>query len=200
MREDTNRARQAIQTRTKILDIALNMIKEYGYDNIGIKQISEAAGVSTGAFYHHFQSKDGIIIAAYTECDNYFKTKVIGKLQADNFFDKILEYIDHQMIYAVEFGVELITQVYKAQINHGTNFFLSEVRTLPDGLNELIREAQLNNVIDKDIDSLDMALELLLISRGVIYNWCQMKGNYDLQLKCRNIIKRHLHCYFNNKN
>jgi AcrR family transcriptional regulator len=45
------------ETRAQILRAAEKMFALHGYDGTGVAEICEAAGVSKGAFYHHFSSK-----------------------------------------------------------------------------------------------------------------------------------------------
>ncbi|MGE5222235.1 MAG: TetR/AcrR family transcriptional regulator [Omnitrophica WOR_2 bacterium] len=45
------------ETRTHILEAALQLFSQHGYDATGIAEVCQAAGVSKGAFYHHFPSK-----------------------------------------------------------------------------------------------------------------------------------------------
>ena len=44
--------------RDKVLDTALELFSERGYFNTSVHDIRRAAGVSTGAIYHHFQNKE----------------------------------------------------------------------------------------------------------------------------------------------
>ncbi len=48
------------ETREHILCAAEKMFAQHGYDGTGVAEICEAAGVSKGAFYHHFPSKHAV--------------------------------------------------------------------------------------------------------------------------------------------
>ena len=50
-------------TRTELLDRALDLFAAYGYDGVGVQQISSAAGVTKPTLYHHFGSKRGLLEA-----------------------------------------------------------------------------------------------------------------------------------------
>ncbi|GLQ24246.1 TetR family transcriptional regulator [Algimonas ampicilliniresistens] len=52
------------QTRARILDAASQSFRGKGYSGTGVDGIAKAAGVTSGAFYAHFGSKDGAFEAA----------------------------------------------------------------------------------------------------------------------------------------
>ncbi|MCA3264091.1 MAG: TetR/AcrR family transcriptional regulator [Telmatospirillum sp.] len=50
--------------RDKILDAALSVIRTKGYSATTVDDLCAAAGVTKGAFFHHFESKDALGVAA----------------------------------------------------------------------------------------------------------------------------------------
>ncbi len=46
-----------------MLDVASQLFSKYGYDATGVAEICQAAGLSKGAFYHHFPSKQAAFMA-----------------------------------------------------------------------------------------------------------------------------------------
>lgn len=53
---------RAIETRTRILQAAEERFALEGYDATGVAEICKEAGVSKGAFYHHFDSKQEVFL------------------------------------------------------------------------------------------------------------------------------------------
>jgi len=51
-------------SRTRLLDAALYVIRAKGYTATRIEDICEAAGVTKGSFFHHFKSKEELALAA----------------------------------------------------------------------------------------------------------------------------------------
>lgn len=50
--------------RTRLLDAALGVIREKGFAAASVDDICRAAGVTKGAFFHHFRSKEDLAVAA----------------------------------------------------------------------------------------------------------------------------------------
>jgi len=49
--------------RDEILDVAERLIRTRGYDSMGVQDIQDELGVSRGAIYHYFNSKEAILEA-----------------------------------------------------------------------------------------------------------------------------------------
>ena len=59
------RTEKAEATRGRLIEIAGSLFAERGYENTSIEDVLEQAGVSKGALYHHFPSKDVLFEAVY---------------------------------------------------------------------------------------------------------------------------------------
>ncbi len=54
--------KRSLETQEKILAAANTLFSTNGYDRTGVSQICQTAGVSKGAFYHHFPSKHSVFM------------------------------------------------------------------------------------------------------------------------------------------
>ena len=54
--------KRSLETQERILAAANTLFSSNGYEKTGVSQICQAAGVSKGAFYHHFPSKHNIFM------------------------------------------------------------------------------------------------------------------------------------------
>ncbi|MFD6156702.1 TetR/AcrR family transcriptional regulator [Nocardia sp. NPDC060256] len=55
------RERKKAQTRTALADAALRLFLEHGYDQVGVKDVAEAADVSVTTLFKHFPSKEALL-------------------------------------------------------------------------------------------------------------------------------------------
>ena len=82
--------------RTKLLDAALGLIRAKGYSATSVDDLCAAAGVTKGAFFHHFATKEALAVAAAG-----YWSEVTGALFAAAPYhdhadplDRVLGYID----------------------------------------------------------------------------------------------------------
>ncbi len=54
------------KSRDKLLDAALSLIREKGYAATSVEDLCAKAGVTKGAFFHHFTTKEALGVAAAT--------------------------------------------------------------------------------------------------------------------------------------
>jgi AcrR family transcriptional regulator len=57
-------------TRQKLLDAAIDLFSEVGYAAAGLGEIIERAGMTKGALYHHFDSKEALATAIIEQGTN----------------------------------------------------------------------------------------------------------------------------------
>jgi AcrR family transcriptional regulator len=50
------------QTRKSIIKAGLKLFKKSGFASTAVKDIAEQAGVTKGAFYHHFETKEDLLL------------------------------------------------------------------------------------------------------------------------------------------
>jgi TetR/AcrR family transcriptional repressor of nem operon len=82
--------------RTKLLDDALSVIRTKGYSATSVDDLCSAAGVTKGAFFHHFKSKDELAVAAagyWSEMTGGFFASAPYHAHADP-LERVLGYID----------------------------------------------------------------------------------------------------------
>ena len=58
---------RAEETRRRILEAALELFRERGFDATSTRQIAQRAGVANGAAYYYFRSKEEMVLAFYLD-------------------------------------------------------------------------------------------------------------------------------------
>jgi AcrR family transcriptional regulator len=63
--------KRSLETRQRIMEAALDCFARDGYTAAGVAEICKKAGISKGAFYHHFPTKQAVFLALL---QNWLKT------------------------------------------------------------------------------------------------------------------------------
>ncbi|WP_063051359.1 TetR/AcrR family transcriptional regulator [Nocardia arthritidis] len=66
----TMRAARAAETRQRLLDAAVELFSEHGYDEVAVADIAKNAGVAHGLLFHYFGNKRGVYLAALREASH----------------------------------------------------------------------------------------------------------------------------------
>ncbi len=56
-------------TRTRIISATMKAVRQYGLEGMRVQNVSDLAGISPGALYRYFESKDQLIVECFTYVD-----------------------------------------------------------------------------------------------------------------------------------
>lgn len=173
----TKRKVQAEKTRNKIYDVSIRLMKKSGFDNVTIEDISKKAGVSVGAFYHYFASKNDIFNEIYNQGDYYFEKTVAPNLKDGSSNEKIIRFFKYYAEFNLKNGLDFTKQLYNSQ----NKLFIKKNRYIQILLQNIIAEGQVKNEISNKMSPEEITDFLFISVRGIIYDWCLHEGDYDLE-------------------
>ena len=182
----SSRKQQALETKTRIYQTALSLMEKKNYQSITIEEISKSAGVSVGAFYHYFKSKNDIFFEIYQEADRYFEEYVAMELKAAPGQPRILEYFAHYAEYCQRVGLDTVKSLY----NPDNKLFIRYDRFMLQLLKQVVNEAQTEQLLTVDLSAQQITEYLLIAARGVVCDWCLHDGLYDLSGMMQQYITR----------
>ena len=182
----TKRQIQALHTKNKIYDTAIELMKEKDYQDIKIEEICSKAEISVGAFYHYFSSKNDFLTEMYSRADHYFQQEVGTHLTSVHTLDMIVEYFDLYAQYNEMIGISTMKQLY-----HSNNrLFIQKGRAMQTILQNIISKGQQASEVSSSMTSEDITEYLFISARGVIYDWCLHDGNYSLPEKMKQYMEK----------
>ena len=88
-------ARDGTATRQKILDAGQKLLLEQGYGGMTVDQVIEAAGITKGAFFYHFKSKNElaqVLLQRYVETDDDILHDLVKRAEGLN-HDPLQQYL-----------------------------------------------------------------------------------------------------------
>jgi TetR/AcrR family transcriptional repressor of nem operon len=123
-------SQQAVQaspsggTRSKLLDAAFSIIRRKGYAATSVDELCARAGVTKGAFFHHFPSKDSLAVAALNQW-TIMSTALFDSAPYHRFddpLDRVLGYLDFRKAMlrceVAEFSCLAGTMVQETFVTH----------------------------------------------------------------------------------
>lgn len=67
-------------TKTRILQVSLNLFSEMGFEKTSIREIAKGVGIKGPSIYNHFISKDEILKSIFSESTTFtFKSMLVNK-------------------------------------------------------------------------------------------------------------------------
>ncbi|WP_435988773.1 TetR/AcrR family transcriptional regulator [Sulfitobacter sp. SH24] len=96
MPRPTKKSPERGDARTRFLEAARNVIRRKGFAATSVEDLCQSAGVTKGAFFHHFKSKDALGVAAA----NFWAATTSALFasapyhQPDDPLDRVLAYLD----------------------------------------------------------------------------------------------------------
>ncbi|WP_078427673.1 TetR/AcrR family transcriptional regulator [Alkalihalobacterium alkalinitrilicum] len=180
----TARQKQALKTRKALLDSALRLFKEKGFDEVHVEEIAKEAGTSKGSFYTYFKSKDAVILEQYKDIDETYLS-VYHKLPKDMLAtEKIRVILSEGINIFIDLGFEFVTIVAKSQLDPKTTpYIFTGDRTVNQLILQIVTEGQARGEIRDDMTNEEVAEMILCFYRGIYIEWCYFSGNFDILSK-----------------
>lgn len=161
----------ARQRADRILDAAARLIEHYGYDKTTVSDIAAEAGVSKGAIYLHWKSKDDLFEALLLRESMHVLEEMIQHIEAHPESGTIFGLFQYGIISIVHNPlIHALTTRDARVLGDWARRAASSPMMNEGGLfrRELVRQLQAANVIRSDLDGDVIAYILALIRYGFL--------------------------------
>jgi TetR/AcrR family transcriptional repressor of nem operon len=146
-RKRDSRASAKAETHDRIVSVAAQAIRRSGYDGTGVADIMKKAGLTHGAFYAHFASREAMLAEAARKASadsTAAMTRVVAKGPPDRALVSVLSaYLSKEHLERVEIGCPLAAlgsetwrqtpEVRRVATQHIKELVDLVARQLPDG-------------------------------------------------------------------
>jgi len=72
--------RKSEETRARILDAALAIFRERGFEHATMREVAKGAGMAVGASYYYFDSKEALVLAFYERAQAEMAPAIVAAL------------------------------------------------------------------------------------------------------------------------
>lgn len=153
----------------RILDAAAKLFAHYGYDKTTVSDIAEEAGISKGAVYLHYKSKEDLFDALILHEGERLLDILLARVEADPEAGSIVSLYWHSIMAAYEspLMLALMRQDTKVIGDMSRRMNSATMRVQGDFIrHELVAQLQAANVIRPDLDANVIAYVMALIKYG----------------------------------
>ncbi len=157
------------EREARILDAATQLIVRYGYDKTTVSDVAREAGVSKGAIYLHYNSKEDVFVAAMEREMQRYATDFIARLQADpdagsfgSIFKHVLGAMQNNALITALYTQDLRVMGTLAKKN-------PEAFNMKEAVNtDLIRAMQAVGAVREDVDPAVVGRIINVMSYGLV--------------------------------
>ncbi len=192
--------------RAKLLDAALGVIRAQGYSATSVDDLCAAAGVTKGAFFHHFKSKEALGVAAadfWSETTDTLFAAAPYHAHEDP-LDRLLAYIDFRKDLVAgdipDFTCLVGTMVQEA---YGASEGIRDACWRSIGGHAQTLEADIAAAIKQyGVDGTWTAKSLALYTQATIqgaFILAKAKGEEGVALDCIDHLRRYVELLFHRK-
>lgn len=183
------RKEQAEESKNRIYDTAIGLFRELGFEETSIKEIVSRSGVSVGAFYHHFGSKEGVLEENFRRADEAFRHLAHEELPAGTATERVAAYMArYAMLVVNDTGLELCKRLY-TPLN---KLFVRPGRYMQTELADIIDAGIAGGEIVTDLTGAEACEFLFIGARGLVFHWCLKEGSFDIVAAMRTYTLRTL--------
>lgn len=171
-----------------IIDTAISLFKEQGYQNVSVNKICKAADVPRSSFYTLFSSKKDIInyIVSVKGLDQ--STVFQDFVSSTNDFERMWNLCDHYLVLAEDFGPMLTGSLLSIEMDDPLGIY-EGVHSIDNWLIKLMKNCQKLGIIRCDTPAEVMIPITDSLVFQVIYDWCRRKGSFPLKETARSYLE-----------
>lgn len=175
--------RKTKNTKGKIITAAWKLFYEQGYDDTTIEEIIDESGTSKGSFYHYFEGKDALLSSLSCLFDDKYDELKQQLTDDANAFDTLI-FLNRELFGMIDNGVniDLLTKLFSTQLTtKGERHLMDNSRVYFKLLRKIVSEGQKKGELTDSMTASEIVRYYAMCERGIMYDWCLMKGGYSLK-------------------
>ena len=192
LRKDVKTPVKSEETRMRILNAALDLFREKGFEATTMREIAIRAGVATGAAYYYFASKDSIVFAFYRQAAEEMTPQLLEVLeQTTDIHKRLAGILEVKLSYFEPSRRLLGALAAHSDPAHPLSPFSHETGEIREHDIDLFRRAisESRLRVTEDLNAILPRL-LWMYQMGIILYWIHDRSPH--QTKTRALIKKSL--------
>ena len=182
MEYQQRRKEQARHTEQAILQAAMELSRQKSFDKVSVRDICQRAGITTGAFYHHFRSKEELLLKGFSPMDQYMEQALAGHAD-DGPEERLRRLLTSYAAFMESLGWELVARYYQQRLGAPPSHSIDPRRYTHRTMLECLRQCKAQGRFPSGCTPEWLADFLFRHFRGVVIDWVIHQGDYSLLSK-----------------
>jgi TetR/AcrR family acrAB operon transcriptional repressor len=170
---------KAANTKRDLLDTALTIFSQKGYESTRLEDIAKEAGVTRGAIYHHFGNKAELYVALIDQASGQGEKLVQQAVEKGGKFEDIISYILNSYFNLLEddcrFRDVVALTLSNMWVSHDLKGLAQkrydEAGILVENISRFFKTAIMNGQLRSDLDPDAAARALIAYQNGLAMLW-----------------------------
>lgn len=181
----TQKQVQGEQTRQRIIEAAIQLFARKGFYSTSIADLAQATGLTKGALYHHFESKDDLLFAVIETVRELWRDTVVHDvLKAGNALDRLVVLFEnHARLISEHETLCLVLGGLVMEMDGANPTFMGTLQEIFADLTifieHIIEKGQKSGEVRPDLDARLAALNIVGMLEGSAIPWILNRGEID---------------------
>lgn len=178
------------ETKEKIIQRSLELIKKNGYDQVTINDICEASGISKHTFYYYFKSKEEVLMRFFHVPYDLTTKRMTDIIAMDSPVQQYWHIIEPRIQHFCNLGALIVKQVLITNLQREVGTFRQDKskEALCNLEQDLITKGQEKKEILNLMDPASLRFALRIQVIGLVSLWAMGK-EMDLMVEAKNLFK-----------
>ena len=173
------RKQQAQQTEQAILRATIDLSRQRPFDKVSVREICQQAGITTGAFYHHFKSKEDLLERGFAPLDLYMEQALAPHLDEPP-IQRLWIILSSYAAFMEHMGCPLVARYYQHRLETASFHSIDPNRYTLKAMLACLEEAAGQQELLPIHTPQWLADFLFRHFRGVVIDWILHQGSYSL--------------------
>jgi AcrR family transcriptional regulator len=180
----SRREKKRERTKTEILDAAVKLFTEKGYDGTSVDDVAELADLAKGTIYYHFEGKEELLLGLSLRYQAEVAHRVEDRLKAGEDSLQVLRDILSEFATNTSQFPEVARSYYAIAFKHICHDdYKDDPATIPNIFTSILQCAQKQNTVRNDIDARELSIVLTGVFHQSQVTWLMLEEDRSLTEK-----------------
>ena len=179
---------RSLETENALIRAALKLCVNKDASKVTVREICATAGVSVGAFYHHFASRQELFTTAYKSFDMELNRHMELRCQSKDPLQALTNLLLFQVTFVAQEASGALAQYYCAILNDDTSAAVNPDRTYYRFTCHCVQRLAEAGMLRPEYTPQKIAELCICFVRGCLIDWTLHKQSYNIVDHVRTVL------------